>query len=83
MKYYGVSAIALLVGLSACSSNPNPLSVIDTPMIKYKTEKVQAAVKQIPKNHPHYHEIRQLLIKQVNEDLHDHETYTTADRRAS
>ena len=49
MKYYGVSAIALLVGLSACSSNPNPLSVIDTPMIKYKTEKVKAAVKQIPK----------------------------------
>ena len=41
------------------------------------------AVKQIPKDHPHYHEIRQLLIKQVNEDLHDHETYTTADRRAS
>ena len=49
MKYYGVSAIALMVGLGACSSNPNPLSVIDTPMIKYKTEKVQAAVKQIPK----------------------------------
>ena len=49
MKYYGVSAIALLVGLSACSSNPNPLSVIDTPMIKYKTEKVEATVKQIPK----------------------------------
>ena len=49
MKYYGVSAIALLVGLSACSSNPNPLAVIDTPMIKYKTEKVEAAVKQIPK----------------------------------
>ena len=41
------------------------------------------AVKQIPEDHPHYHEIRQLLIKQVNEDLHDHETYTTADRRAS
>ena len=49
MKYYGVSAIALLVGLGACAKNPNPLSVIDTPMIKYKTEKVQAAVKQIPK----------------------------------
>ena len=49
MKYYGVSAIALLVGLSACSSNPNPLAVIDTPMIKYKTEKVEAAVKQMPK----------------------------------
>ena len=41
------------------------------------------AVKQIPKDHPHYHEIRQLLIKQVNEDLHDHESYATADRRAS
>jgi hypothetical protein len=41
------------------------------------------AIKQIPKDHPHYHEIRQLLIKQVNEDLHDHESYATADRRAS
>ena len=49
MKYYGVSAMALLVGLGACSSNPNPLAVIDTPMIKYKTEKVEAAVKQMPK----------------------------------
>ena len=41
------------------------------------------AVKQIPKDHPHYHEIRQLLIKQVNDDLHDHEAYHSADRRAS
>jgi len=41
------------------------------------------AVKQLPKDHPHYHEIRQLLIRQVNEDLHDHETYTQTDRRAS
>ena len=41
------------------------------------------AVKQLPKDHPHYHEIRQLLIKQVNDDLHDHEAYTQADRRAS
>ena len=41
------------------------------------------AVKQLPKEHPHYHEIRQLLIRQVNDDLHDHEAYTTADRRAS
>ena len=49
MKYYGVSAIALLVGLGACAKNPNPLAVIDTPMIKYKTEKVQAAVSNIPK----------------------------------
>ena len=43
----------------------------------------EEAINAIPKDHPHYHEIRQLLIKQVNEDLHDHETYTTADRRAS
>ena len=49
MKYYGVSAIALMVGLGACAKNPNPLAVIDTPMIKYKTEKVEATVKQIPK----------------------------------
>lgn len=33
--------------------------------------------------HPHYHEIRQLLIKQVNDDLHDHETYSSTNRRAS
>ena len=41
------------------------------------------AVKQIPKDHPHYHEIRRLLIQQVNDDLHDHEAYHSADRRAS
>ena len=41
------------------------------------------AVKQLPKNHPHYHEIRQLLIKQVNDDLHDHEAYSSTNRRAS
>ena len=49
MKYYGVSALALLVGLGACAKNPNPLAVIDTPMIKYKTEKVESAVSNIPK----------------------------------
>ena len=49
MKYYGVSAIALMVGLGACAKNPNPLAVIDTPMIKYKTEKVESAVSNIPK----------------------------------
>ena len=49
MKYYGVSAIALLVGLSACAKNPSPLGVINTPMIKYKTEKVAAATSNIPK----------------------------------
>ena len=41
------------------------------------------AFKSIPKDHPHYYELRVLLIKQVNDELRDHETYTTADRRAS
>ena len=49
MKYYGVGAIALLVGLGACAKNPSPLGVINTPMIKYKTEKVVAATSNIPK----------------------------------
>ena len=43
----------------------------------------ERAIDAIPKDHPHYHEIRQLLIKQVNDDLHDHEAYHSADRRAS
>ena len=41
MKYYGVSAIALMVGLGACAKNPNPTAILNTPMIKYKTEKVK------------------------------------------
>jgi hypothetical protein len=49
MKYYGVSAIALMVGLGACAKNPNPTAILDTPMIKYKTEKVAAATSTIPK----------------------------------
>ena len=49
MKYYGVGALALLVGLGACAKNPSPLGVINTPMIKYKTEKVEAATSNIPK----------------------------------
>ena len=43
----------------------------------------EKAINAIPKDHPHYHEIRQLLIKQVNEDLHDHAAHSTPDRRAS
>ena len=43
----------------------------------------EKAINAIPKNHPHYHEIRRLLISQVNDELHDHATNTTADRRAS
>ena len=43
----------------------------------------EKAIDAIPKDHPHYHEIRQLLIKQVNDDLHDHEAHSSTDRRAS
>ena len=49
MKCYGVSAIALMVGLGACAKNPNPTAILNTPMIKYKTEKVVAATSNIPK----------------------------------
>ena len=41
------------------------------------------AINAIPKDHPHYHEIRQLLIKQVNDDLHDYEAHSATNRRAS
>ena len=43
----------------------------------------EKALDAIPSDHPHYHEIRKLLIKQINDELHDHETYTSTDRRAS
>ena len=43
----------------------------------------EKAINAIPKDHPHYHEIRQLLIKQVNDALHDHAAHHSADRRAS
>ena len=43
----------------------------------------EKAIDAIPRNHPHYYEIRQLLIKQVNDDLHDHEAYSSTNRRAS
>ena len=43
----------------------------------------EKAINAIPKDHPHYHEIRQLLIKQVNDELSDYATNTATDRRAS
>ena len=49
MKYYGVSAVALMVGLGACAKNPDPTKIVNTPMIKDKTEKVEAAVSNVPK----------------------------------
>ena len=41
----GVSALALTLG--ACGAS-NPKSLVNTPEIKYKTKKVEAAVSQIP-----------------------------------
>lgn len=43
----------------------------------------EKAINAIPKDHPNYHEIRRLLIQQVNDDLHDNETHSSTDRRAS
>ena len=43
----------------------------------------EEAINAIPKDHPHYHEIRRLLISQVNDELTTNETYSTTDRRAS
>ena len=48
MKNYGIGAIALMVGLGACAKNPDPSKMVTTPMVKYKTAKVKAAVKQVP-----------------------------------
>ena len=48
MKNYGIGAIALMVGLGACAKNPDPTKMVNTPMLKYKTAKVKAAVSQVP-----------------------------------
>ena len=42
----GVSILALTLG--ACGAN-QPKSLVDTPEIRYKTAKVEAAVSMIPK----------------------------------
>ncbi len=47
-KYYGVGAMALMIGLGACSGKVDPTKIVNTPMVKYKTAKVEAAVKQVP-----------------------------------
>ena len=47
-KYYGIGAMALMIGLGACAKNPDPTKIVNTPMVKYKTEKVKAAVKVVP-----------------------------------
>ena len=47
-KYYGIGAMALMIGLGACAKNPDPTKIVNTPMVKYKTAKVEAAVSQVP-----------------------------------
>ncbi len=36
----------------------------------------------IPEDHPHKEELKQLLIDQVNDELHDYETTTSSNRGA-
>ena len=43
----------------------------------------EEAIRAIPEDHPHYHEIRHLLIKQVNDELKDYESHASTNRRAS
>ncbi len=51
-------------------------SKIRSPKDIYTYEK--QAFDLIPIDHPHYGEIRNLLIDQVNDELHDYETITVA-----
>ena len=43
----------------------------------------EEAINAIPKDHPNYHEVRRLLISQVNDDLTTYAADSTTDRRAS
>ena len=43
----------------------------------------EEAINAIPKDHPHYHEVRRLLISQVNDDLNSYAANSTTNRRAS
>ena len=50
-----------------------------TKTTKQIDEYYQEALASIPSDHPHKQEIKQLLIDQVNDDLHD-ATYTSTNR---
>jgi len=54
-------------------------------MITRNTEEIYSYAKQaydlIPEDHPHRDEIKQLLIDQVNDELHDYESTTVPYRR--
>ena len=43
----------------------------------------EEAINTIPKDHPNYHEVRRLLISQVNDDLTTYAANSTTNRRAS
>ena len=43
----------------------------------------EEAINAIPKDHPNYHEVRRLLISQVNDDLTTYAANSTTNRRAS
>ena len=44
----------------------------------------EKAFNAIPEDHPHYSEVRRLLIAQINDQLRDlNETHSATDRRAS
>ena len=39
----------------------------------------EQALDLLPLDHPHYEEVRNLLLDQVNDELHDHDTYYVPD----
>jgi hypothetical protein len=43
----------------------------------------EKAINAIPEDHPNYHEVRRLLISQVNDDLTTYAANSTTNRRAS
>ena len=56
-------------------------------MTTRSTEEIYSYAKQaydlIPDDHPHRDEIKQLLIDQVNDELHDYESTASSNRRAN
>ena len=71
-KYYGIGAMALMIGLGACAKNPDPTKIVNTPMVKYKTAKVEAAVSQVPswfENLPNKDNIIYTVGSSVSPDL--------------
>ena len=56
-------------------------------MTTRSTEEIYSYAKQaydlIPKDHPHRDEIKQLLIDQVNDELHDYESTAVPYRRTA